>query len=690
MPKKYVPFTPIVLDGQAILNNFTRTQRKLLYRDNDKVYETLKRGMPSYDLDVIEEVRKKGDKVEQPDLLDSHSYSEPNETLKQNLLIQGECLPACAYLKDKCIKVDLVYIDPPFASGADYSKKIFLRKNPNMSNSSLRIDDKIDNKEMSSFEEKLYGDIWRKEDYLNWMYENLIAIKSIMNDNASIYVHLDEKISHYVKVLLDEVFGESNFRREIIWDIQVLAGYKTIANNWIRGHDTILYYVKGDKYVFNKQKQPHRKEYLDRFDKKDKDGRMYFDGRGEIRYRDEVEKEGKAVGDVWYDIMSFQQIPTSEERADYATQKPKTLLERVIKSSSQKGMVVADFFGGSGVAAIAADGLDRKFIHVDVGVNSIQTARDLLIQSGADFDIMRIRDGVNLFRNPVQTMDKLKKLIPGLLSYEGLNQIWAGIINDTKYGAMPVYIPNLIDNSHKILDVPMLNLIINEAIPELPFEAGKAIIYYIDLEDENELNKFVRENSPVDIEFKDLKELLSEVVIDDHVDYRITEKGKSYEIEIIKFISDRLIQAIDEYNQKRALQPQQADILESEPDDDIDNDYINDEDVQSIEDNDDEDDLENEDSEDDVQEKKKGKKKIEPIKISEDGLELIELISLDCTNQDGIWHSDSELKIDKKSFVILDGHKTNDYWNGKITSNKKPLRMKVRNIAGDEIIVMIQ
>src|SRR3990172_11125995 len=195
MPVKYIPYYPNTVQGQAILNNITRTRRVLRYRDNDKVYERIQRGMPYYELEKIESVG-----------------SNP-----ENMLIRGECISACAYLKDKGIKVDLVYIDPPFASGADYAKKVYLRRNPKIAEAIAKAEEKLDLEELRSFEEKMYGDIWNKEDYLNWMYENLTAIKSVMSETASIYVHLDWHIGHYVKVLMDEVFGEDNYVNEIIW-----------------------------------------------------------------------------------------------------------------------------------------------------------------------------------------------------------------------------------------------------------------------------------------------------------------------------------------------------------------------------------------------------------------------------------------------------------------------------------------
>ena len=183
MPVKYIPYTPNTVEGQAILDNITRTQRVLRYRDNNQIYNRIKRGMPYYEVETIETVVS-------------------NKELKQdNLVIRGECISACAYLKEQNIKVDLVYIDPPFASGADYAKKVYIRKNPKLAEKVKNEELLMKNEELQAFEETMYGDIWKKEDYLNWMYENLQAIKSIMNDTASIYVHLDWHIGHYVKIL---------------------------------------------------------------------------------------------------------------------------------------------------------------------------------------------------------------------------------------------------------------------------------------------------------------------------------------------------------------------------------------------------------------------------------------------------------------------------------------------------------
>jgi adenine-specific DNA-methyltransferase len=654
MPVKYISHIPNTVEGQAILDNFVRTRRVLRYRDNNKVYDRIKRGLPLYEVEKIESVGNN----------------------PKNLIMRGECISACAYLKDKGIKVDLVYIDPPFASGADYAKKVYIRRNPKLAEKIAKSEEKLDIEELRAFEEKMYGDIWNKEDYLNWMYENLTAIKSIMSVNGSIYVHLDHHIGHYVKILLDEVFGEDNFQREIIWDFTVLSGFKVIAKNWIRGHDSIFYYSVSEDKVFNKLIQPHTEEYKAMF-KPDSNGRLAMTAHGVTRYWDEVEPKGKPFGDVWDDIMSFQQQPTSAEKVDYATQKPETLLERIIKANSNEGMLVADFFGGSGVTAKVANDLKRNFIHVDVGINSVQTTRDRLNEAKAEFDILDVKDGVSLFRNPIQTMNKLKSLITGLRNEDSLDSFWEGAINDSKLGLVPVYVPNLLDHSTKVLDKPMMNRIINEAIPDLPDNTKQVIVFYIDIDDEKELNKFIDEynNTDVKIVLRDLKEILDEVVINDIVEFNINEK----EIEFTKFLSDRLMQKINEYNQKKGLNGKNKTILdvieengtEENGDDEVDN----------IDDN-------GNDEETETEEKTK-KKKFVPIEISETGLELIEMISLDCTNKEGIWKSDYEIKIDKNGYLIKNGQKTKEFWDGKISSEKTPLRMKVRNIAGDETEIII-
>lgn len=639
MAIKYIPYFPNTLEGQAVLDNFVRTKRLLRYRDNDQVIERIERGLPLYEAQLRERRKNNAD---------------------GNLIIRGECLSACAYLKDKGITVDLVYIDPPFASGADYAKKVYLRRNPKVAEAIRQAESELDIEELRSFEEKMYGDIWNKENYLNWMYENLMAIKSVMSDTASIYVHLDWHIAHYVKVLMDEIFGEFNFRNDIIWHY---SGWnKKLKVSFEKRHDIILYYCCDDEGVnFNSyfEQWESEDEYIKKRKQKpllDEVGRKYVlsdagNGNRIRRYIDEAIKIGVVIDDVW-DIDKINN--SAKEYIDYATQKPEALLERIIKASSNEGMVVADFFGGSGVTAAVTNRLGRKFIHADININSIQTTRDRLVAADAEFDVLEIKDGVSLYRNPVQTMERLKKLIPGLRNEDALDKFWEGSIVDTKYGMTPVYLPNLMDGGTRVLDKPLMNRIIREAMPDLPDGTKRVIVYYIDIDNREEIEQFIKEegNPLIEIELRDLKQILDDMVVEDAAEWTLSEVSDNlfngWKVEITHFQSDRVLRKIDELNQKNQLQV--------------------------------------------LQQNAKGKNKTYvPIHVSDEGLETIEWISLDCSTAEKTapWHSDSEIKIDKQGYVIRNGVKTAEYWDGCIRCDNKPLRMMIRNICGDETIFVI-
>lgn len=677
MAIKYVPYFPNTLEGQALLDNFVRTKRILRYRDNDKVVERIERGMPFYETELQE---------------------REGENPNQNLIVRGECVSACAYLKDKGISVDLVYIDPPFASGADYAKKIYIRRNPKVAEAIRQAESELDIEELKVFEEKMYGDIWDKERYLNWMYENLMAIKSVMSDTASIYVHLDWHIGHYVKVLMDEVFGEDNFRNEIVWKRSTAHNDSTGFANL---HDSIFYYSKSLDLFFDIPLVPYTQEYIDRYYNKEdengrkyldrdlsakglkgsgysyswkgksgywrcpittmerfeKEGRLYYTNNDTPRYKQYLdEMEGVPAQDLWTDIFAVNS--QADERVDYATQKPSALLERIIKASSNEGMVIADFFGGSGVTAAVAHKLNRRFIHCDIGINSIQTVRDRLVAAKAEFDILEIKDGVSLYRNPVQTMDKLKSLIIGLRNEDTLDKFWEGSIVDTRHGMMPVYLPNLMDSTTRLLDKPLMNRIIREAMPDLPDDVKRVIVYYIDIIDREEIEQFIKEqgNPLIEVELRDLKQVLDNVVVEDYAEWEVSETQnnlfKGWKVEITQFHSDRVNRKIADVNLKGEQQVAQFNLKNQN----------------------------------------KGKeKKFNPITLSDEGIETIEWISLDCSiaDKNAPWHSDSEIKIDKLGYVVKHGTKTTEFWDACIYCDQKPLRMKIRNICGDETIYVL-
>lgn len=668
MAVKYIPFFPEPIEGQALLNNFNRTLR---YRGVEDLNGRLRRGMPYYEVETTEKV---------------------GDTDTDNMIIRGECLSACAYLKEQCIKVDLVYIDPPFASGADYAKKVYVRRNPKVAEAISQAETELDIDELKAFEETMYGDVWDKEKYLNWMYENLVAIKSVMSDTASIYVHLDYHIGHYVKILMDEIFGEDNFRNEIVWQRSTAHSDSEYYGN---NYDMIFFYTKSSESTFNVVYQEYEEDYIARFTQSDSDGRkwdsgnltakglqgggyeyeykgcrslwrmpletmkkldeegrLHFTRNGGIRskvYLDEL--PGMPAQSLWTDLNPVNS--QAKERVDYATQKPEALLERIIKASSNEGMLVADFFGGSGVTAAVANRLGRRFIHTDIGINSIQTARDRLVAAGASFTMKEVRDGVQLYRNPQQTMENICRLIPGLKNDDSVDEFWEGYISDSRLGKVPVYVPNLMDSSSKLLDEVMMNRILHEAIPELASDIRKVIVYYVDITSEEEIYKFINEDRSVPLNFvelRDLKVVLDDVVAADEAEYKVerateelcgqTIEKEGFDIEITKFISDRVMQKIHDFNAKNMGADK--------------------------------------------------KKKFNPITISNEGLETIEHVSVDCTAAEGSWHSDSEIKIDKLGYVIVNGQKTGTFWNAKIYSPKQPLRLKIRNICGDETVFSLQ
>jgi len=242
--------------------------------------------------------------------------------------------------------IDLIYIDPPFYSGVDY---------------------------------KEFSDVWSSLDqYLEFMRVRIREMCRILKETGSFYMHCDSSAMFDLKPICDEIFGRDKFRREIIWNVGSVSGFKSQVNGWVRQHDSILYYTKSDDFTFNRQYIPYRKEYIKKmFRYKDEEGRLYRKRRGGKQYLDE--KPGRVVGDVWNDIFSFQTTTRSKEYTGYPTQKPEKLLERIILSSSNEGDIVADFFCGSGTTLIVASNLNRKWIGTDVNPNAIKLTKQRLI-----------------------------------------------------------------------------------------------------------------------------------------------------------------------------------------------------------------------------------------------------------------------------------------------------------------------
>ena len=354
-----------------------------------------------------------------------------------NKIFWGDNLQVMSHLlKEYRGKIDLIYIDPPFDSKADYKKKIEVKGVGKAESDS------------TSFEEKQYGDIWTNDEYLQFMYERFLIMRELLSSTGSIYVHLDEKRSHYIKAIMDEVFGSDCFKRELIWSTKTSSGFKAAANNWIRTHDTIFFYTKSSDFNFNKQYWDYSDEYKARFKKKDENGRFYRDDRGSgvKQYLDEL--KGIPMGDVWEDIMSFQQAATSTELLGYPTQKPEALIERIIKASSNPGDLVFDCFMGSGTTQAVAMKLGRRFIGADINLGSIQTTTKRLInvanklneqlqddEKHTGFEVYNVNN-YDFFRNPVEARD----LIIQALEVQPFpqNDVWDGELDGRMVKIMPV------------------------------------------------------------------------------------------------------------------------------------------------------------------------------------------------------------------------------------------------------------
>lgn len=269
-------------------------------------------------------------------------------------------------------KVDLIYIDPPFDSKADYRTKVKLPG--------------VDLQQKPTVVEQFaYADTWEEGtiSYLKMIYPRLVLMKELLSERGSIYVHIDWHVGPYVKVILDEIFGKEAMLNEIIWCYSSMCKSK---NNWNRKHDNIYIYTKSDNWTFNADAvlEGYAEGYAEKFKYKDEKGFYMIRGKGghmspihsqgdltpeheklypNWTYRQYL-KEGGFPKDWW--LIPFINSQ-AKERIDYATQKPEALLERIIKASSNEGDLVCDFFGGSGTTAAVAERLGRRWITCDIG-----------------------------------------------------------------------------------------------------------------------------------------------------------------------------------------------------------------------------------------------------------------------------------------------------------------------------------
>jgi adenine-specific DNA-methyltransferase len=310
------------------------------------------------------------------DLFPSLRIDLESEEKWQNLLIWGENKTVMNSLLSKFInKISLIYIDPPFATGGNFNLKIQIGENGNVVN------------------EVAYVDRWEKglDSYLRFLQERLILMKEFLTTNGSIYVHLDWHISHYIKLIMDEIFGIDNFRNEIVWAYPA-ASAKT-RRFFIRSYDTILFYTKSDDYVFNDDPNIYM-EYSNRVKnalKKDEQGIFYYRGGShngkKLSRKVYVKQDGIFPRDVWNDIPYIR--ANINEYQGFSTQKPERLLKRIILASTNEKDLLADFFCGSGTTLSVAEKLGRRWIGCDSNYHAIHMSKKRILNINSSNDILK-------------------------------------------------------------------------------------------------------------------------------------------------------------------------------------------------------------------------------------------------------------------------------------------------------------
>lgn len=293
--------------------------------------------------------------------------------------------------------IDLIYIDPPFDSKADYRTQITL-PGENIEQRPTVI------------EQFAYADTWKDGtvSYLKMLYPRLVLMREMLSEQGSIYVHIDWHVGAYVKVMLDDIFGKENFVNEIVW---CYSGPTATVNSFGRKHDSIYYYRKADAPYFHMQYLEHKSGIHNT-------GQVFGSTDGNAQRVAEMEIQGKKCEDWWIDIYSGDRY--RNELVGYATQKPEALLERIIKASSNEGSIVADLFGGSGTTAAVAERLGRRWISCDVGKPSILVQRKRLIDNNVKPFLYQ---GVGDYqKDSVKRVGDLSKVILGLFGALSFNE----------------------------------------------------------------------------------------------------------------------------------------------------------------------------------------------------------------------------------------------------------------------------
>jgi len=370
------------------MNGITRTELVWAgkYDDNGQLCPVERTILPFQVVETVNESKADREKM-QRDLW----TLMPRDDTWRNMLIWGDNKVVMSSLLPRFAgKINLIYIDPPFATGQDFSFRVRVG---DPSAGSGQVEEFV--KEPSIIEEKAYRDTWGRglDSYLQMMYERAVLMRELLSDEGSLFVHIDWRVGPYIRTLLDEVFGAEQFVQEIIWQHQIMGGAH--GRRFPKAHETILWYGKTDKYLLQTDDKNVRvpfSKYIQESLRQDESGRWYYTRRRMSRkatpeelarkahtvtYVDDPSK-GTLASDVWSDMLLYQPLPA--ERMGYDTQKPEALLNRIVSAASREGDLVADFFCGSGTTLAVAEKLGRRWIGCDLSKWAIQVTRKRLLQ----------------------------------------------------------------------------------------------------------------------------------------------------------------------------------------------------------------------------------------------------------------------------------------------------------------------
>ena len=411
MPKIDVTKTELVWPGK--------------YNEDGTLKEVPRVSLPFQIIETVNESRatreaKKGGV--QASLFDVYEGNEGDtfEDGWKNKLIWGDNLLVMGSLLEKFAgKIDLIYIDPPFATGTDFSFSAPVGESGERAF-----------KEQSAIEEKAYRDTWGRgsDSYLGMMQTRLKLLRELLAPHGTMYVHIDWTMGHYLKLVLDEIFGRENFRNEIIWHYTNKLG--TGGNTFDKHHDNLLVYVNGKKWIHNSIMRPVREQKMQPVTQKIEGRRVWLrDDEGNRIYA--MSSSERKIGDVW-EVPYIN--PVASERLGYATQKPEALLESILQASSCKGNLVADFFCGSGTTLAVAEKLGRRWIGCDLGRWSIHVTRKRLlgIENCKPFEVLNLGKYERQYWHGVTFGKRKDKPIIEQALYEYLSFILK------LYGAQPV------------------------------------------------------------------------------------------------------------------------------------------------------------------------------------------------------------------------------------------------------------